>query len=442
MRTVAWTVACLMAAGIASRGQQRNYKDRAEYDLYNEVAQDFTGSNFAKAVADLDRWSQKYPDSEFKDDRQVLYVRAYAGSSQPAKAVDAAAVVLGDEKLSSTNSADMLRVLYAVVSSIQRIADPSSQQLATAEQAAHRLEAFDTAPEGVTAAAWSATRAELESAARAALLYIDVLPASRAIKAKDCKAGEIAAEKALDQFPDSIQAAWFLALADICLANTDPAKVSAALYELARAAALDPAKGMADSKWQQSNVIPYLEKVYAQFHGADPQGLKELKGLAVQSPRPPEGFAIKSAAEIAREDQEDFERKHPELALWMKIKDALSGPNGERYFESEFKGSGVPELEGMLVDARPACRPLELRVSVPLPNQTHDSTEEIVLKLATRLSGRPELHTEFHWSGVPSAFSKEPFLLTMDVDPASLKNLNLTPCQEGRTKHRSAGQRP
>jgi hypothetical protein len=441
MRTVAWIVVCLVAAGIAARGQQRNYKDRAEYDLYNEVAQDFMGSNFAKAVTDLDQWSQKYPASEFKDDRQVLYVRAYAGAGQSPKAVDAAAVVLGNEKLSAANSADMLRVLYAVVSSIQRIADPSSQQLATAEQAARRLKAFDTAPEGVTAAAWSATRADLESAAQAALLYINVLPASRAIKSNDCKAGEIAAEKALDQFPGSIQAAWFLALADICLANADPAKVSTALYELARAAALDPAKGMADSKWQQSNVIPYLEKVYTQFHGADPQGLKELKSMAVQSPRPPEGFAIKSAADIAREAQDDFERTHPELALWMKIKDALSGPAGERYFESELKGSGVPELEGTLVDARPACRPLELRVSVPLPNQIHDSPDEIVLKLETPLNGQPELHTDFHWSGVPAAFSKEPFLLTMDVDPASLKNLNLTPCQGQRTKRSSASKR-
>jgi hypothetical protein len=434
MRTVAWIAVCLMAAAIASLGQQRNYKDRAEYDLYNEVAQDFTGSNFAKAVTDLDKWSQKYPDSEFKDDRQVLYVRAYAGANQPAKAVDAAAVVLGNvlanEKLSAANSADMLRVLYAVVSSIQQIPDPSGQQLATAEQAAHRLAAFDTAPEGVTAAAWSATRADLESAARAALLYLAVLPASRAIKANECNAGETAAEKALDQFPDSIQAAWFLALADICLAKADPVKISAALYELARAAALDPAKGMADSKWRQSNVIPYLEKVYTQFHGADPQGLKDLKSLALQSPRPPEGFQIKSAAEIAREEQEDFERKHPELALWMKIKAALSGSDGEGYFESELKGLAVPELEGVLVEARPECRPLELRVSVPLPNQAPDSPQEIVLKLATRLSGRPELHSEFHWSGVPSAFSKQPFLLTMDVDPASLKNLNLTKCAQ------------
>ncbi len=441
MRTVAWMVVCLLAPGIASRGQQRNYKDRAEYDLYNEVAQDFTGSNFAKAVTDLDQWSQKYPDSEFKGDRQVLYVRAYAGANQAAKAVDAAAVVLGNERLSAAHSADMLRVLYAVVSSIQRISDPTAQELATAEQAAHRLQAFDTAPEGVTPAAWSATRADLESAARAALLYLDVLPTSRAIKANECKAGETAAEKALDQFPDSIQAAWFLALADICLAKADPAKVSAALYELARAAALDPAKGMADSKWQQSNVIPYLEKVYTQFHGADIQGLKELKSLAVQSPRPPEGFQIKSAAEIARQEQDDFEREHPELALWMKIKDALSSPDGDRYFESELKGSSVPELEGMLVEARPECRPLELRVSVPLPNQNHDSPEEIVLKLATRVSGQPELHTEFHWSGVPSAFSKQPFLLTMDVDPASLKNLNLIPCQGEHNKHGSAGKR-
>ena len=106
-------------------------------------------------------------------------------------------------------------------------------------------------------------------------------------------------------------------------------------------------------KWQQANVIPYLEKAYQQFHGADPQGLKELKEMAVQSPLPPAGFAIKSAAEIERSKQTEFDSKHPELALWTNIKSALSASDGERYFASELKDSAVPTLEGVVVEATP-----------------------------------------------------------------------------------------
>jgi hypothetical protein len=226
----------------------------------------------------------------------------------------------------------------------------------------------------------------------------------------------------------------------VCLAKTDPAKASLALYELARAAALDPAKGMVDSKWQQVNVIPYSEKAYTQFHGADPQGLKELKELAVQSPLPPSGFVLKSAAEIAREQAEGFEKNHPELALWMKIKDALSGSDGEHYFESELKGSAVPLLQGVLVGASPACRPRELRVAIRLPNGTQSPAAEIALKFAKPVMGKPEPGSELRWTGVATAFSKEPFLLTMEVDPSNVKNLTVSPCQPSARNKPSSGR--
>ena len=200
---------------------------------------------------------------------------------------------------------------------------------------------FDAAPEGMGATAWESTRADLRLASKAALVYIAVTSASQAIKANNCAGAETAAMKALEEFPESAQAAWYLAMADVCLAKTDRAKASQALYELARAAALDPVKGLVDIKWQQTTVSPYLEKTYTQFHGADPQGLKELKELAVQSTLPPSGFVIKSAADVARDEEEKFEAEHPELALWMKIKDALSASDGERYFESDLKGSEV-----------------------------------------------------------------------------------------------------
>ena len=50
--------------------------------------------NFTKAVTDLDTWKQKYPSSDFKDDRSVFYIQAYAGSRQPAKALDEAGALM------------------------------------------------------------------------------------------------------------------------------------------------------------------------------------------------------------------------------------------------------------------------------------------------------------------------------------------------------------
>jgi hypothetical protein len=425
MRCFAFLLLCAVAGGQSPK----NYKDHGEYDLYNEVAKDFAANNSSKALTDLQRWGEKYPDSEFKDDRQMLFVQAYAGANQMANAIDAAGAVLAKDQLPSGNSASMLRLLYAVVSAIQRVPDPSAPQIATATKAEHLLEDYDTPPEGASATVWASTRAELRYAARATLLYIAILPASRATKAKDCAGAEAAALKALELFPESVQAAWYLATAEVCLAKTDPAKASFALYELARSAALDPVKGMVDGKWQQANVIPYLERAYQQFHGADPQGLKELKEMALQSPLPSAGFAIKSSAEIDRSNQLEFETKHPELALWMKIKTALSAGDGEHYFETELKDWAVPPLHGVVVEAKPECRATELRIAIVAPNDAQNSRPEVLLKLEKPLAGKPESGSEIHWAGVAKAFSEEPFLLTMEVEASKVEGLRLTPCQ-------------
>ena len=430
MRSFAFLLLC----ALVSAQSPKNYKDHGEFDLYSEVAKDFAANNSPKALTDLERWSEKYPDSEFNDDRQLLYVQAYAGANQMSKAIDAAGPILAKDQLPSANSASVLRLLYAVASAIQRVPDPSAPQIATATKAAQLLDKYDTPPEGVTATVWTSTRAELRSTAHAALLYIAILPASRATKAKDCPGAEASALKAIETFPESVQAAWFLATAEVCLTKSDPAKSSFALYELARAASLDPVKGMVDSKWQQTTVIPYLERAYQQFHGLDPQGLKELKETALQSPLPPAGFLIKSSADIQLSNQLDFESKHPELALWMKIKTALAAADGEHYFETELKDSAVPPLQGVVIEAKPECRPTELRIAIAAPNDAQNTRPEVLLKLDKPLAGKPENTSEIHWTGVAKAFSQEPFLLTMEAEASKVEGVRLAPCQPNKRK--------
>jgi hypothetical protein len=71
---------------------------------------------------------------------------------------------------------------------------------------------------------------------------------------------------------------------------------------------------------------------------------------------------------------------------------------------------------------------MELLVAVPLPDAQQSPQVEIRLKLDKALAGRPGLNTEFHWEGVPSAFTREPFMLTMDAETSQIQGLKTTPC--------------
>ena len=52
------------------------------------------------------------------------------------------------------------------------------------------------------------------------------------------------------------------------------------------------------------------------------------------------------------------------------------------------------------------------------------------------LTGKPDTGAavEIQWEGVPSAFTKEPFMLTMDTEKAKITGLNLTPCAAAPVK--------
>ncbi len=421
-------VVCLAAALAAQQAKQ--YKNPAEYQVYKAATSALAANDFAKALVSLDTWSQNYPDSDFKDDRQFLYVLAYAGAKQSAKAIDAAAILLAKPNLEAAlpDAADQLRLLYTAAAAIPDARVPTAEELATAADAAHRLLAFDKKPQGLTDDAWAQARGQVQTAARRTLLFVALVPGSRAMEKGDCAPAEAAFTKALQENPDSVQASWNFGSAELCLYKTQPAKAIPAIYAFARAAALDPVKGMADPKWQQTTVEPFLEKVFQQYHGADSKALDELKRQAAQSPFPPRGFTIQSAADIAREKQAEFEKSNPQLALWMKIKAALSDAAGENYFAAELKGVAVPQLRGVLLDAKPSCRPIELRVAVPLPDSPQSQDAEIVLKLDAPLTGKPDLHADIQWEGVPSAFTQTPFLLTMDAERSKIEGLKTTPC--------------
>ena len=73
--------------------------------------------------------------------------------------------------------------------------------------------------------------------------------------------------------------------------------------------------------------------------------------------------------------------------------------------------TGVKKFKGTLISQKPALNPKELVVGITSPD-----TPEVTLKLETPLRGKAEPGTVIQFAGVPSAFSKDPFMLTFDVD--------------------------
>ncbi|HEV3333893.1 MAG TPA: hypothetical protein VG096_23065 [Bryobacteraceae bacterium] len=430
----AWLSLCLVA-GVLAAQTPKKYQNQAEYQIYDAVTKDMAANDFAKALTDLDTWQKDYPSSDYRDDRQLLYVLSYAAAKQPGKAIDAAGDLVARQDLEAAlgSPANVIKLFFTTATAIQQLPSPTSEQVATATKAARRLLAYDDKPANLTAESWTQVRGQLQTAAKASLLYIALLPGTQAMQKNDCAAAETAFTRALEDNPDSSDAAYSLGRAELCLYKTQPEKASAAIYEVARAVAIDSTR--------QAAIATFLEKVFAQYHGNDPEALRQLKELAQKSPLPPPGFHIKSMTEIADEKQAEFEKTNPQLALWMKIKGALADTNGEQYFASSLQGTEVSQLRGVLVEAKPACRPKELLVAVPLPDAQQPLQAEIVLKLDKPLAGKPEPNAEFHWTGAPIAFNKAPFLLTMETETAKIEGLNTTPCAAPVPK-RSLHQKP
>jgi hypothetical protein len=299
--------------------------------------------------------------------------------------------------------------------------------MAAGEKAAHLLMAYDQPIPGVTAADWQKARVGMKEQADAALLAIAMQPGIQAMAKQppDCVAADAAYSRVLGAFPDKYVVSYELGRAMRCESKDLPGKLPAAIYEFERAAVMDPTLG--DPKGDPKKVPAFADGAYVTVHGSD-EGLDQLKQAVRQSPLPPEGFKIKTATEIAEEKRVEFEKSNPQLAMWMQIKGLLADTAGEQYFADHIKDTAMPPLRGVLIAATPECRPRDLMVGVALPDSQQSLHAEIRLKLDKPLTGKPELDQEFQWEGVGTAFTKDPFLLTMDTETAKIDGLKTAPC--------------
>jgi hypothetical protein len=403
------------------------YTDRIGFD---EMAHKFpvTAIEWASAGSVVDYCQTQAPRVPAQNGRQ--------------RRVDTAAEVIGqgvDTVFSEPSLGPQNAVMFLVstVLAMARLTDPTPGELAIWDKAAHVLLGYDRKPASMGDAEWAKGSAQFHATAKTALLLLARLPGNQASARKDWTACEAADTKALQTYPDDAMISFQLGT---CLRQDgDGAENrSQAAYEFQRAAVIDATLG---GSGNAATITKFADVYYATLHGSA-AGLAELKEAVKGSALPPAGFKVRTAAE---EEEKRFAESNPQLAAWTNIKAALAAENGQQFFGG-MKDAWLPKLKGTLVGARPACRPRELIVAVPLPGGKY--TPEVTLKLVepinpasgtpevpglhlvrpAALAGKPELNVEFEWEGIATAFTSQPFMLTMTVEKSKVAGLKTSPC--------------
>lgn len=394
-------------AAAAPAEKKKNYKDQQEYTLYDSVTKEADPN---KKLALLNTWKEKYADSDFKLERLAIYLDTYQKLNQAAKMVDTAKEIL-------TIDPKNITALYWITFLSPSLGNTSADSLDTATKAANGLLAAEK-PATTKDEDWKTAKANLDAFAYKTLAWVAMVPKNNVEAEKQLRLS-------LQANPNQGEATYWLGQVVLArsIAEKKPELQSQALYDFARAATFD-GPGALDPALRKQ-VDAYLTKAYTTLHG-DTTGLAELKTTAKANATPPADFKIKTASDIASEKEEEMKKTNPQLALWLNVKVQLLSADGQTYFDSSMKGAAVPKLKGWLVSAKPAIKSKELMVSM----EGKDQAPNVTLKLvgsdgatAAPLAGKPEVGDEIEFEGVGESFTKDPFMVTFDVEKAKITGM-------------------
>lgn len=414
LRIAATTAALLIGQVLFAQQGGPQWKDRAEYDLYDSIVKD---GNPQTRLEKLDKWKKDYPETQFIANRRQVYLATYQQLNRPADVFSAAKDILAAD-------ANNLQALTALSVFVFRFSPaPSADDMATAEKAAGQLVsgidtyfAADKKPAGATDAQWAQSKKEVLMYAQNALGWIPMIR-------KEYEKAEVELIKSLQVEPNNAQVTYWLA--GVIVAQKKVEKLPAALFHFARAAYYEGPGALNPEGRKQ--IIPYFEKQYINYHG-DKEGIEKVIEAAKLSALPPAEWKIKSIVDREKENEAaelENAKKFPDKALWKDIKTALTGDEGQAYFESSMKGAALPggiekagvkvtKFKGKLVSAVPETNPKEIVLSIS------GDIGDVTLKLDSPLRGKMEPGGEIEFEGVASSFTKEPFMVVFDVEKANV----------------------
>src|SRR5882757_5892888 len=83
-----------------SAAPQKNWKDRAEFDLYDAITKD---TNPKTRLEKLQQWQSQYPTTDYAIERKTLFVTTYAALNLAKETTEAAKQLLADDAKSFTS---------------------------------------------------------------------------------------------------------------------------------------------------------------------------------------------------------------------------------------------------------------------------------------------------------------------------------------------------
>jgi hypothetical protein len=384
--------------------QASPWKDIAEYDLYQQIIK---ATDPKEKLRLLEQWKQKYPDSKLKIDRLQIIMATYQQLQDPANMGATAQQILSEDPrepralwaltLLANGTEDAAR-LDAGEKAAKTIVDDGDAVFAAAKK-----------PAGTDDAAWSKFRTETTNLAYRTLGWIYTVR-------KNYPDADKQLHEYLARYPNDGQAAYWLGRAIIM--QQQPERQAEGLFYIARAAALDGAGALDATARKQ--VQAYLDKAYKSFHGDDPEGLQHLLALAKANAAPPADFKILSAAEILAEKEKELAATDPSLALWLRLKGALAGTDGEQYFESSMKDAlvppeGQPAFKGYVIKVEPPRNPKTIILGV-----SSKDVADATITLDEAMTGTAEPGTLLEFRGVAKSFTREPFMLNFEAEKANI----------------------
>jgi tetratricopeptide (TPR) repeat protein len=367
----AWAAPSPSPSPAPQAAQESPYKDQGEYDLATAAGKE---TDPQKKLDKLKQWEQKYPDSKLKGQRILIEAQAYLqiamsayGKTTPPELLDAG------QKAAQT-----------IVNNLDNYFSASVK------------------PAGVDDAKWGEIRHTFELQAHSVLGWV-------AMAKKQAPQAETEFKKVLALDPNAAQVSYWLG--SVIVSQKDVSRYSEALYHIARSLVVTGPEALPPAAATPYGA--YLEKAYAGYHG-DKTGLDELKKTVAGAALPPAGFHIDSVSEIEAKkfsDIEAFNKAHPDVALWRRIRDTLKSDQGDTYFGS-VKGSEVPPEDIGTFKAK-IVTVNEKELIVNVDNAGGDAT----LKFEHALNQKViNVGDALEFKGVVESFVKDPYMLTLTID--------------------------
>lgn len=384
----------------AAASDQPQYKDPAEYTLYDSILKD---TNPKTRLDKLQEWQTKYATTNFEKQRKALFLDSYIKLNQPKDAVAEAKLILADNPKDFTS-------LYYTMYFTRALAgnNPTPDVLDQGEKAAAAIVAnIDTPPPNVTAAQWQAARPPVEILAHSTLGWV-------AMQRKSWETAEGEFQKALALDANNAEVDYFMGT--VIAGEKNPQKMPVELFYFARAGSFDGPTGALPAAGRQQ-VLDFVKRAYKGYHGSE-DGFTDLLTMAKAQAAPPADYHIRTAKEIAEEAQQKQEiedAKNPQLTLWKNIKMQLTGSDGATYFGSSMKDALLPTLKGKVVKLEPELKPKTVVLSLE-----DGTTPDATLKFEMPLAGKVEPGTELTFEGVPESYTATPYMVVFNVEPDKL----------------------